>query len=79
MTAEDYRSSRLQSRSGSPEHSVNVSGKLSQCARDFTEIEVRLGSVANTTPSAANQLEFGDQKVPVVGLWTQPEATFVRR
>jgi hypothetical protein len=56
-----------------------VSGKLSQCARDFTEIEVRLGSVANTTPSAANQLEFGDQKVPVVGLWTQPEATFVRR
>jgi hypothetical protein len=32
---------------------------------------------AEISPWAANQLEFGDHKVPVVGLWTQPEATFV--
>lgn len=32
---------------------------------------------AELSPWAANQLEFGDHTVPVVGLWTQSEATFV--
>src|SRR5262245_32840875 len=32
---------------------------------------------AEISPWAANQLEFGDGHVPVFGLWTQPEATFV--
>jgi len=32
---------------------------------------------AEISPWAANQLEFGDRDVPVAGLWTRPEATFV--
>jgi hypothetical protein len=32
---------------------------------------------AEISPWAANQLEFGNGRVPVIGLWTQPEATFV--
>ncbi len=32
---------------------------------------------AEISPWAANELEFGNRQVPVYGLWTQPEATFV--
>jgi len=32
---------------------------------------------AEISPWAANRLEFGKGEVPIVGLWTQPEATFV--
>ena len=32
---------------------------------------------AEVSPWAADRLEFGDGVVPVLGLWTQPEATFV--
>ena len=32
---------------------------------------------AEISPWAAHQLEFAPGKVPVLGLWTQPEATFV--
>jgi len=32
---------------------------------------------AEISPWAANELEFGNRGIPIVGLWTQPEATFV--
>jgi hypothetical protein len=32
---------------------------------------------AEISPWAANRLEFGKRDAPIVGLWTQPEATFV--
>lgn len=32
---------------------------------------------AEVSPWAANGLEFGNAGVPIIGLWTQPEATFV--
>lgn len=32
---------------------------------------------AEISPWAANRLEFGNREVPIIGLWTQPEATFV--
>jgi len=32
---------------------------------------------AEVSPWAANQLEFGNHQVPIVGLWTQPEAALV--
>jgi hypothetical protein len=32
---------------------------------------------AEVSPWAANWLEFGNRDVPIYGLWTQPEATFV--
>jgi hypothetical protein len=32
---------------------------------------------AEVSPLAANRLEFGGSSVPILGLWTQPEATFV--
>jgi hypothetical protein len=32
---------------------------------------------AEVSPWAANRLEFGNRGIPVAGLWTQPEATYV--